>query len=230
MIYVTGDMHGDYRIFSQKKFKNIKEGDTLIVCGDFGFIWTGDAKEKKILDKLAKKKFNICFVDGTHENFELLNSYPVSMWNGGKVHHICGNIYHLMRGQIFKIDNMTFFTMGGGESPDIDIRFEENAWSKFEFPSRDELLEGAANLEKLNCRVDYVVTHEPPMKIKSFLKLKDSETASVTGLNTYLEELSEVCRFRRWFFGSMHLDKYISNSHVAVFQNVINAITGEVQR
>ena len=68
------------------------------------------------------------------------------------------------------------------------------------------------------------------MKIKSFLKLKDSETASVTGLNTYLEELSEACRFRRWFFGSMHLDKYISNSHVAVYYNVINTITGEVQR
>ena len=96
--------------------------------------------------------------------------------------------------------------------------------------SREELLEGAANLEKLNCRVDYVITHEPPVKIKGFLKLKDSETASVTGLNTYLEELSEACVFRRWFFGSMHLDKYISGSHVAVFQNVINAITGEVDR
>ncbi|MBQ4627417.1 MAG: hypothetical protein IJB45_09235 [Clostridia bacterium] len=120
--------------------------------------------------------------------------------------------------------------MGGGESPDIDIRFEENAWSKYEFPSREELLEGAENLENINCRVDYVITHEPPVKIKGFLMLKDSETASVTGLNTYLEELSEVCVFRRWFFGSMHLDKYISNSHVAVYQNIINAITGEVSR
>ena len=179
---------------------------------------------------LETRPFTTLWVDGNHENYDLLKQFSVEEWNGGKVHHICGNIYHLMRGQIFKIDNMTFFTMGGGESPDIDIRFEENAWSKFEFPSRDELLEGASNLEKLNCRVDYVITHEPPVKIKSFLKLKDSETASVTGLNTYLEELSEVCQFRRWFFGSMHLDKYISNSHVAVFQNVINAITGEVQR
>ena len=135
-----------------------------------------------------------------------------------------------MRGQIFKIDNMTFFTMGGGESPDIDIRFEENAWSKLEIPTRDELLEGAENIEKADCRVDYIITHEPPFKIKGFLMLKDSEAANVTGLNTYLEELSEACRFRRWFFGSMHLDKYISSTHVAVFHNVINAITGEVDR
>lgn len=230
MVYVTGDMHGDYSRFDSPAVKQLKKGDTLIICGDFGFIWDNSKIEQKILKKLMNKKFNICFIDGTHENFELLNAYPVTNWNGGKVHHIGGNVYHLMRGQVFKIDNMTFFTMGGGESPDIDIRFEENAWSKDEFPSREELLEGAANVEKLNCRVDYIITHEPPVKIKGFLKLKDSETASVTGLNTYLEELSEACVFRRWFFGSMHLDKYISNSHVAVFQNVINAITGEVQR
>ncbi|MCQ2475616.1 MAG: metallophosphoesterase [Clostridia bacterium] len=230
MVYVTGDMHGDFSRFDSSVLRHMKKDDTLIVCGDFGFVWDNSKIEQKILKKIGNKKYNVCFIDGTHENFELLNSYPVTQWNGGKVHNICGNLYHLMRGQIFKIDNMTFFTMGGGESPDIDIRFEENAWSKDEFPSREELLEGAANLEANNCRVDFVITHEPPMKIKSFLKLKDSETASVTGLNTYLEELSEACRFRRWFFGSMHLDKYISGSHVAVFQNIINAITGEVSR
>ncbi len=230
MVYITGDMHGDPKRFDTPAVKRLKKGDTLIICGDFGFIWDNSKHEQKTLKKLSKKKYNICFIDGTHENFELLNAYPVSVWNGGKVHHIGGNVYHMMRGQIFKIDNMTFFTMGGGESPDIDIRFEENAWSKDEFPSREELLEGAENLEKINCKIDYVITHEPPVKIKGFLKLKDSETASVTGLNTYLEELSEACTFRRWFFGSMHLDKFISASHVAVFHNVINAITGEVDR
>lgn len=230
MVYITGDMHGDMKRFDSPALKKLKKGDTLIVCGDFGFVWDNSKHEQRNLKKLSKKKFNICFVDGTHENFELLNSYPVSEWNGGKVHKICPNLFHLMRGQIFKIDNMTFFTMGGGESPDIDIRFEENAWSKYEIPSREELLEGAENIERANCRVDYIITHEPPFKIKGFLMLKDSEAASVTGLNTYLEELSEVCRFRRWFFGSMHLDKYISSTHVAVFHNVINAITGEVDR
>ncbi|MBO5410108.1 MAG: metallophosphoesterase, partial [Clostridia bacterium] len=158
MVYITGDMHGDYKRFDSPALKKLKKGDTLIVCGDFGFIWDNSKREHKILKKLGNKKYNICFIDGTHENFELLNAYPVSMWNGGKVHNICGNLFHMMRGQIFRIDNMTFFTMGGGESPDIDIRFEENAWSKDEFPSREELLEGAANLEKLNCRIDYVVT------------------------------------------------------------------------
>ncbi len=230
MIYVTGDTHGDLSRFESAAVKTLKKGDTLIVCGDFGFIWDNSKKEQKILKKLGKKKYNICFIDGTHENFELLNSYEEVDFNGGKAHHICGNLYHLMRGQIYDIESLSFFTMGGGESPDIDIRFENNSWSKAEFPTRDELLFGAENLEKRNCTVDYVITHEPPVKIKSFLRLKDSESASVTGLNTYLEELSEVCKFKRWFFGSMHLDKYISGTHIAVYQNIVNILTGEIIR
>lgn len=228
MIYVTGDMHGDYRIFSQKKFKNIKEGDTLIVCGDFGFIWTGDAKEKKILDKLAKKKFNICFVDGTHENFDLLSKYPVTGFAGGKAHKIRDNIFHLMRGQIFEIEGETIFAMGGGESPDVDLRYGNESWSNAEIPTREEMREGATNLEKYKFKVDYVITHEPAQKIKNFLKLKDNEPLLVSGLNAYFQELSTSCDYTRWFFGSLHEDKFVSASQIAVFKNLIDVRTGEL--
>ncbi|MBQ8576197.1 MAG: metallophosphoesterase [Clostridia bacterium] len=227
MIYVTGDMHGDYRIFSQKKFKNIKEGDTLIVCGDFGFIWNGDLKEKKTLDKLAKKKYNICFVDGTHENFELLSKYPVINFAGGKAHKIRENIFHLMRGQVFEIEGEHIFAMGGGESPDVDLRYGDN-WSNAEIPTREEMREGATNLERYKFKVDYVITHEPAQKIKNFLKLKDNEPLLVSGLNAYFQELSTSCDYTRWFFGSLHEDKFVSSSQIAVFQNLINVQTGEL--
>jgi hypothetical protein len=228
MVYVTGDMHGDISRFSDPALRQLKKGDVLIVCGDFGFLWDNSKQEQKNLKKLATKKYDICFVDGTHENFEILNSLPVIDWQGGKVHRVAGNIFHLMRGQIYKIDNISYFTMGGGESPDIDIRFEANAWSKDEFPSRDEMVEGAKRLEELDCKIDYIITHEPPVKVKTFLSLKDEEKVAVNGLNTYLDELSTACTYRRWFFGSMHLDKFISSSMVAVYQAIINTITGEV--
>lgn len=230
MVYVTGDTHGDLSRFGSVLRRNLHRGDTLIICGDFGFVWSGTKKEYRLLKKLGRKKYNICFIDGTHENFELLNSFDVTQWNGGKVHNITGNLYHLMRGQIYDIEGLSFFTMGGGESPDIDIRFENNVWSKAEIPTREELLEGAENIENRSCKVDYIITHEPPLKIKSFLAIKDGEDVSITGLNNYLEELSKTCEFRRWFFGSTHLDKYISGTHVSVFRNVINPLTGEIIR
>ncbi|MEI6579375.1 MAG: metallophosphoesterase [Eubacteriales bacterium] len=227
MVYITGDTHGDYSRFRQPKLKKLNKGDTIIVCGDFGFIWEDTKAEQKIIKKLGKKKYNVCFIDGTHENFDLLYKYRISEWNGGKVHRINGNLYHLMRGQMFKIDGLKIFTMGGGESPDIDLRFENSNWSRLEIPNKDELLQGAQCLEDAGCKADIIVTHEPPLKIKGFLKLRDKGAVRVTGLNTYFEELSNSCEFKRWFFGSMHLDKFISSSHIAVFQNIVSAHTGE---
>lgn len=228
MIYVTGDTHGIASRFDDPRLKKLGRGDTLIVCGDFGFIWNGSKEEMSVLKKLSKKKYNICFVDGTHENFEMLSKLKIKKWNGGKVHHIAANIFHLMRGQVFNIEGTKIFTMGGGESPDIDIRFEMNTWSDMEIPTREELMEGVDNLQKYGGKVDLIVTHEPPAKIKDFLMLHTGSDASITAINTYLEDVSRICEFSHWYFGSLHLDKYISTSHISVFNNIINAKTGEI--
>ena len=149
MLYVTGDTHGDYERFTSSALKKLKKGDTLFICGDFGFIWDGSKNEEKLLKKIGKLKYNVCFIDGTHENFELLRSYEVSEFKGGKVHHITGNLYHLMRGQVYDFDGVSVFAMGGGESPDIDIRSDLNSWSGDEIPTEAELTEGAQNLKRL---------------------------------------------------------------------------------
>ena len=138
MIYITGDIHGDRKRLSWLKLRNLKEGDTLIICGDFGFLWENTTAEQNYIMSLGKRKYNICFVDGTHENFEMLSKLKIKKWNGGKVHHIASNIFHLMRGQVFVIDGLKIFTMGGGESPDLDYRIEEKTWSKDETPSKPD--------------------------------------------------------------------------------------------
>ena len=227
LVYVTGDTHGDPERLSKKKLKMLEENDTLIICGDFGFVWSDDKKEQKFLSSLTKRKYNICFVDGTHENFALLNKYPVKTWNGGSVHEIKPNILHLMRGELFNIDVLKIFTMGGGESPDIDVRFETSSWNREEIPTQSQLLQGAQKLEETDCCVDLIITHEPPSKIKGFLKLSNTDQIRVTALNAYFDELSATCKFKHWFFGSLHMDKYISLTHIGVFKSIVNAHTGE---
>ena len=133
---------------------------------------------------------------------------------------------HLAK-RFFEIEGKKIFTMGGGESSDVDIRRDVNAWSKDEIPTQEELLEGAENLEVAGYDMDVIVTHEPPLKVKSFLNLNDNEMLRVTALNAYFEELSEHCKFKKWFFGSLHLDKYISGTHRAIFKDIINIETGE---
>ena len=227
MIFITGDTHGDRDRLSRWRLRKLQEGDTLIICGDFGFLWDDSKSEQNFLQNLGNRKYNICFIDGTHENFDLLNNYEISQWNGGKVHKIYGNLYHLMRGQIFEIEGKKIFTMGGVESSDVDIRRDVNAWSKDEIPTQEELLEGAENLEVANYDMDVIVTHEPPLKVKSFLNLNENEMLRVTALNAYFEELASNCKFKKWFFGSLHVDKYISGTHRAIFKDIINIETGE---
>ena len=132
-----------------------------------------------------------------------------------------------MRGQVFVIDGLKIFTMGGGESPDLESRIEDNPWLKYEIPSKEELLEGATNLEKHDCKIDVILTHEPSSTIKSFLTLGESDSVRVTTLNAYFDELSKCSEFSRWFFGSLHLDKYISNTYIGVHKGIVNAHTGE---
>lgn len=227
MVYVTGDIHGDAERFESTAAKKLKKGDTLLVCGDFGFVWSGKKSEKKLLKKIGKLKYNVCFIDGTHENFDLLNEYEVTEWNGGKVQNISGNLYHLMRGQVFEIEGLKIFTMGGGESPDIDLRFENNTWFREEIPSPAQLREGIENLDKNGGKVDIIITHEPPAKIKSFLTLKDKDPVRITAFNQYLEQINDNAEFSKWYFGSMHRDKYISSSHTALFTHIVEAQSGE---
>ncbi len=227
MVYVTGDTHGDADRLSKTALKHLNPGDTIIICGDFGFVWDASKTEQKILKSFSKRKYNICFIDGTHENFDILNSYPVTSWSGGKVHKISDNIFHLMRGQIFTIDGLKIFTMGGGESTDLDYRLEEDPSAKYCIPSKQELLEGANNLENIDCKIDVIITHEPSSTIKEFLTLGDNEPIRVTTLNAYFDELSKCSEFDRWFFGSLHMDKYISNSYIGVHKAIVNAHTGE---
>ena len=55
MLYVTGDTHGDFERFFQPELKKLKKGDTLFVCGDFGFIWDDSETEQKMLKKLGSQ-------------------------------------------------------------------------------------------------------------------------------------------------------------------------------
>jgi len=223
MIYVTGDLHGDFGRFRHAEMRKLKKGDTLLVCGDFGFLWNGDRSEQALLKKIGKLKFNVCFIDGVHENFQLLGQFPVSEWNGGRARQITGGLYHLMRGEIYTIEGKTVFAMGGGVSPDDDFRTPDEARLCYEIPSREELNLALDNLKRMG-QVDYIITHEPPMRIKSFLQLKlNNNTADITGLNTFFEEIGKLCGFKRWFFGSMHVDKVIASTHAAVFRKVLRA-------
>lgn len=229
MIYFTGDTHGEQERLSKYALRKLSPEDTLIVCGDFGYIWDDSVREQKFLDRLAHLKCNICFVDGTHENFALLDTYPLVRYCGGKAHRIRHNVFHLMRGQIFELEGKTLFTLGGGEPPESLMQEDEDLQiSRPEVPTKQEMLEAVENLQRCAYHVNYIVTHEPPASIRDFMAVESYSQREMSALGAFLDELSKTAKFDKWYFGSLHTDKYISRSYTSVFKELVPASEGEI--
>ena len=221
MIYITGDTHGDITRFNNKKIKRIKKGDYLIICGDFGFIWDGSKAENKILKKLGKKKYNILFVEGCHENYDLLEKYDTVEYCNAKARQISGKLHQLKRGEIYTIDGKKIFAFGGGLSDDIHIRKEHNTYWKNELPTDDELNFAIENLAKNDNAVDFIITHEPPTTVHDYIGMA-TDSIKTNQLNATFSKISETCKFRMWFFGKCHKSKLISKHFYSLFENVIS--------
>lgn len=217
MLWITGDLHGDINRFKSSDFNKIKKGDTLIVCGDFGFIWSGSKEEKKILKWLGNRKYNIVFVEGCHENYNELKKYGCAEWNGGKVREITGNLRQLLRGEVFGIDGVRVFAFGGGDSADHEIRVENGTWWKEEQPTPEEINYAFRNLADYGNEVDVVVSHDVPVRIKRFIEIDLDDQSFI---NSFFEILAEECAFKQWFFGKYHMDKLIPPNYFGVYKKL----------
>ncbi len=218
MICVTGDLHGDMTRFKAPELRKLKRGDALIITGDFGCIWSGDKKEQRILKRLGRKKYYVLFVDGVHENFDLLEKYPVEEFCGGVARHISGNLYQLMRGEYYTIAGKDIFTFGGGQSEDITSGNEER-WLK-EMPNDDELIHGIEKLKEHDNRADFIITYEPPAQLIEFI---DIGTINRNHINTYLDGVLKKIDFEMWYFGKRHINKLIPPRYHCLFDKVIFA-------
>ncbi|MCL2488019.1 MAG: metallophosphoesterase [Oscillospiraceae bacterium] len=218
MVYITGDIHGDFAKL-RAAGRKLKKHDTLIVCGDFGFIWDGSKRERKILKQIGSLKYQVLFIDGVHENFDLLGAYPVTDWNGGRVQVIDGRLLHLMRGQLYTIEGKTFFTFGGGQSVDHDLRDDVKTWWEQEMPSAGEIAEATRRLEAAGNAVDYIITHQPSGRSCGHL----SRGTKLDGVHIYLNVLEEKITYQQWFFGSLHIDRRLSRKHIGVFAETVKA-------
>lgn len=223
MIYVTGDMHGriDLDKFYMRCFpeqKGLTKDDLVIICGDFGGIWTNEMENQRIIRLLEARRFSILFCDGNHENFERLYAYPVIDKFGGKVHQISKSIFHAIRGELYSIEGKTFFVMGGASSHDRP-HIQGLGWWEEELPSIRELEHGRESLERVNWSVDYVITHCAPSSIQ---QTEISPFYLTDSLTKYLDEIKTKLVFRKWYFGHYHIHETMQdNRFQALYRKII---------
>lgn len=213
-VAITGDLHGHHSInrLSNKRFpegNNYTKDDYVIVCGDFGLIWeqVESENERYWLDWLTtKKKFTTLFVDGNHENFERLYTYPVVDFLGGKAGKITDSVYHLKRGEIYTIHGRTFLAFGGALSWDKAQRVLGRSLWEEEIPSYLEAQNAFDNLAKVNNQVDYIVSHTVPDELIPILGFSKG---AIDPTRIYLNDLIRRAKFQRMFCGHMHEDRDI---------------------
>ena len=208
MVFITADTHGELDRLTDKKLKFIKKYDTVIVLGDFGFVWDGDKHQEKALKKISKLPFRVLFIDGYNENFAAIDKYPDTVYHGAAAKEICpGQVYYIKRGEILEIEDMKLLCFGGADDYIPDV-FSDYPPQQADFDRCNE------NLEKAGWKVDYILSHSPSGIIGRFLNLESFMTGN---LLDYFDEISHKTEYKKWYFGMYHKDKYISSKAQAVY-------------
>ncbi len=225
----------------------LTKDDYVIVCGDFGLLWNspylkdyyGDdswsvesnpndtlwsADELDLLKWYDSCPWTTLFVDGNHENFDRLNTYPISEWHGGNVQKISESVIHLMRGEVYEIEGHTYFCMGGAMSTDRgpavgDEKISQGRWWwSQEIPTIDEWDVAYKNLERHDWEVDFIITHDTPASVTMQL----NKSYRISEVSNRLEMIKFSTLYSHWFCGHMHCDERFGTISVLYRQKPVN--------
>lgn len=223
-IYVTGDVHGDVdcRKFYKKTLgytypELLATESYVIVCGDMGVCFDAAFTDAYMQHFYETKPWITLFCDGNHENFDVLNQFPVTDWNGGKVHMINDHLIHLMRGQVYTIEGKTFFVMGGATSTDKYLRKEHESWWAEELPNMAEYTKAERNLKAVNYTVDYVISHCCSSRVQYQLN-PDFKRDDLTD---WFNDIDAQMTYKHWYFGHYHFDQQVDDAHTCLYHKIL---------
>lgn len=227
-IYVTGDTHGNIQRFYPNNWEFLDKltlRDYVVVLGDFGFLYCDPPtkEEQKELEYLSYQKYTTLFIDGNHDNHNLINSYPNISMFGGIVNKINDKVYHLKRGEIYNILDKTFFCFGGAYSVDKCYRTPNLDWWATEYPTDEEIQNAEINLKKFNYKIDYVLTHTVQTSIVDYMD-EFAMFPTFGGRNVIPDYVSKVLEhllnnitYEHQYFGHFHIDKQIDDKHTCLY-------------
>ena len=224
--YVTGDLHGriDIPKLLPSRFplgNDLTKDDYLIIAGDFGLVFGFTADEMQWLDWLESRPWTTLFVDGNHENHEVLAAMPAEPWHGGLVHRVRPSVLHLMRGQVFDVCGSSVFTMGGATSVDRAARVARQTWWPGEMPSDEELVRAAVMLDAHDWRIDYVVTHCCATSLLPLVYGGGEVWQGADRLTDWFDAIEHRLVFRRWYFGHHHRDMLVDRDHRLLYDDIV---------
>lgn len=217
--FVTGDCHGslDKVINFIKKF-DLKEGDSIIVCGDLALAWRKDQKDYNYHIENYEANcngVNLYWIDGNHENFDIIKS-----WNCEKeIYNNSPHIHYCPRGSELIIgvevnENHTILRkclcLGGADSVDKFRRTKHLSWWEEETITEDDIRDIEGNYY-------YVFTHCCPYSVFNSNRIYLCTLDNITESNAIheseyiLDKVKDNIKFEKWFFGHYHVNKELED-------------------
>ena len=230
MIYLTGDTHGgmDIQCLSSKNFpegKTLTKDDYVVILGDFGLLWSeGDKTDAHWLDWLDSKPWTTLWIDGNHENFDMIEQLPVVPMFGDMVGKVNDSVFHLRRGIVYDIDGHSIFCMGGALSIDKHLRTEGKSWWPQEIPNEREWERAWSNLLDKGMEVDYVFAHTCPTDILACYGIKPTPGCKdklIDPTSAKLQDIAHSLQFKVWYHAHLHYDTTKWGRFVSLYNSVI---------
>lgn len=206
-IVLTGDTHADITRLLMMPDEGFTKEDFVIVLGDFGVFWDNKHNACQKLAQLAKKNFTVAFVDGNHENFNLIKEMEtLCYWKGGYIGLLPFGAIHLLRGEIYQIGDKRIGVCGGAESIDKDWRIENESWWAAEKITDLDVENFKRNL-KDNKKIDLMLSHDCPASITKLVGLYSGvNSAKISSSQMQLEHILAISDIKKWYFGHWHID------------------------
>ena len=219
-VYVTGDIHGGPDLQKIRDWEGGGRGDYLIVAGDFGYPWDFSEIEEEDIGWLESRPYRSLFVDGNHERYDWWRDRPTEEWNGGSVQRLRPHspIMRLMRGEIYEIEGVKIFTMGGATSADKQWRHAGEDWWPCELPSEENFEQARSRLDSVGWKVDYVITHTCAT---SLLEPTMGRPGDADRLTDFFDEVDERLDFKHWYYGHFHIDRDVDTRHTVLYDEIV---------
>ena len=98
------------------------------------------------------------------------------------------------------------------------FRIRDFSWWDLELPTNEEMQNGINNLEKVNFKVDYIISHCCPTNVQAMLRGGRYKKDILTD---YLQEILEKCEFKKWYFGHYHDNKQVNSEFVLLYEDIV---------
>ena len=218
-IYLTGDTHADFEdlILQSIRF-DFTSRDLLIILGDVGINYFGDARDTSHKDLLARIPATILCIRGNHEmrptDPALKGTYRKILWMGDEAFMEDAYPRFIMAadGARYHINDHKFLVIGGAYSVDKPWRLAYGyRWFPDEQLTAKEMKAIRNKIVAHGDREDIILAHTCPCDtrpVDCFIQEVDESLVDNT-MERFLQEIVDQTEYNAFYCGNWHINRKV---------------------